>query len=396
LPGIKADRLRLRQVLLNLLSNASKFSPEGGEITLSCSLADEGDSVLFAVKDKGIGIAPEDQDAVFEEFRQVDGSSTREQAGTGLGLAITKKLVELHGGDIWVESALGEGSTFFMTVPTAEARSMAAEEADAALAKRTAMVVEDDERVGNALCMELAERGFNTILVQTGTEAVQRARRTRLSLITLDIILPDKDGWQVLREIREEKDTRDVPVIVVSVTESRDVGLSLGADEYLKKPVMPGALTQALERLGIATVEHEASQTAIVVDDDQPSAAMAAELLRQEGYSAITLNSGARAVAMAAEIQPEVIVLDLMMMHVSGFEVARRLGADPETSAIPIIIFTVKDVTPSDEEMLAGRVHAIVQKGISGRSDLLSAIRGLPGRSPVALESVDEVGEGVA
>jgi CheY-like chemotaxis protein len=250
-----ADEGKVKQILYNLLSNAIKFTPKGGCIRVDACQGSDG--VVVSVEDTGVGIAPEDRERIFETFQQLDAGTGREHEGTGLGLTLTKQFVELHGGRIWVDGAVGEGSRFSFSLP----HSAAADEADyteviGPLANVPApdnphgliLVVEDDLRSANLISLYLARGGYRTEVATNGREALEKARRLQPLAITLDVIIPELDGWEVLRELKLSDATREIPVVIVSVVDDERLGYALGADDYLVKPVDRRALLARLAR----------------------------------------------------------------------------------------------------------------------------------------------------
>ncbi|MDY6875835.1 MAG: response regulator [Chloroflexota bacterium] len=248
LPLLTADRFRVKQILLNLLSNAYKFTPVEGRIRLSCRLDDQT-AMFFSVSDTGIGIKPEDQEIAFEEFRQVDGSSRQEMTGTGLGLTISKRLVEMHGGRIWVESEYGHGANFSFLLPLADPLTAEPEVVGETEQPRTVLVVEDDRQLSDLLAFYLRQEGYIPVQHYNGLGVLGRARELKPASITLDVMLPDLDGWEVLRALKADPLTKDIPVLVISALEERKLALRLGAIDSLVKPVRWEDLHRLLDRL---------------------------------------------------------------------------------------------------------------------------------------------------
>jgi len=363
LPALNADRIRVRQVLLNLLSNAHKFTPEGNEITLICRLADPA-TMLFAVHDTGIGIRREDQELIFEEFRQADGTATREVEGTGLGLAISKRLVEMHGGTIWVESTYNEGATFSFLLPlagpTPEAEDAAGALAEARLDQKV-LIVEDDRQFNNLLSLYLRKEGYDPVQHYQGPGALEQARELKPALITLDVMLPGQDGWEILQRLKSDPETRDIPVLIISALRNGELALSLGATDYLVKPVDRSALQSVLGRL--PTLERISERPKILVIDDDPQLVPLLEaMLRNEACKLIPAYDGKEGVAKARSEQPDGILLDLMMPAMNGFEALEELKSDESTADIPVIVLTVKDVTGEEREQLNKHIETLMYK----------------------------------
>jgi signal transduction histidine kinase/DNA-binding response OmpR family regulator len=394
LPTVTADEGKFKQIMFNLLSNAIKFTPEGGSVSVSAvqeGQAEDGTAlsqiasgyVHIAVADSGIGIKPEDQKRVFEEFEQLDASYARQQQGTGLGLALTRKLVEMHGGQIWVESeGEGKGSTFHFTLPVEARPSPAVEEtpeADGAGSdapsspgdgKRLVLVVEDDRPASELLRHYLTEAGYAVEQAFDGKQALEMAERLQPQVITVDIMLRKKGGWEVLSSLKSGPSTRNIPVVIVSVTEDRNLGIALGAVEYLVKPVQKERLIEAVIRAG-ASVNRTPS-TVLVVDDEPSTVELLADVLRSHEYTVLRAYGGQEGIEIALAKVPDVIILDLMMPKVTGFDVVRRLRAEPRTAEIPIVVFTAKDLSRDDWKRLNSHVQAVVSK--SSKDALLAEL----------------------
>jgi signal transduction histidine kinase/DNA-binding response OmpR family regulator len=361
---LHADAGKTRQILLNLLSNAIKFTPDGGRVRVTATA--HHDHAVITVEDTGIGISKDDIGKLFTEFQQVGDPNERAQEGTGLGLALVKKLAELHGGSVWVESELGTGSRFHVALPLAAPLT-----SQAARSAPLVMVVEDNEGAAMLLSTFLTRAGFAVEVVGEGRTALERAAKLRPSAITLDVMLPDVDGWEVLRRLKDAPETRDIPVQVISVMDDRALGLALGADDYLVKPVRREALIGFMRRHGLRPqgVGRERVKV-LAVDDDEASLELIKENLEPE-FAVAALNVGAEALAVARRDQPDFVILDLMMPGMNGFEVAAALRADPLTRHIPILVSTGKDLGPEEKARLSGNVTAVMKK--SGELDGLVA-----------------------
>jgi PAS domain S-box-containing protein len=380
LPPLNADSSKFKQILYNLLSNAIKFTPTGGRIRASVrqsrhpNAADNGKWIEVAVSDTGIGLKPEDQERIFGAFEQVDSTYNRQQEGTGLGLALTSKFVELHGGRIWVESALGHGSVFQFVLPIdPNPRPLSFQAPDTSAAAVMAgdgplvLVVEDDQQAWQLLSHHLTEAGYRTARAPNGEQAVEMARRLQPRAITLDILLPDQDGLKVLTRLKGDAETKSIPVIVISISDSRELGLSLGAVDWLVKPADQADLLAAVHR-AIAGADPS-TRTVLVVDDEPPTVELLTDMLTSHGFRVLTALDGRRGIAIARAQRPDLIVLDLVMPELTGFDVVRELRQLPECRDIPILIFSVKDLTPEERDRLRGSVQAVVTKGAMG--DLL-------------------------
>jgi signal transduction histidine kinase/CheY-like chemotaxis protein len=386
LPEVTGDPVRFKQVLYNLLSNAIKFSPEGATVRVEATeVAGEPASIRLAVIDQGIGIAPEDQETIFEEFSQVDGSPGREQQGTGLGLALVRRFVELHGGSITVESAVGLGSTFTVTLPV---RFVGARVEEPALdlptsRERQVLVVEDDPTAYELLQRELRAAGYLPVRARTGEQAVELAHRLQPVAITLDIILPGLSGWEVLKALKAGEGTRDIPIVIVSMAGEQELGFALGADDYFLKPVDAPRLLRRLAEL--APIRGPSPQELLIIDDD-PTLHELLEAQLPEQYTFLTALSGREGIDLARQHRPSLVVLDLMMEGMDGFEVATRLKADPETRDLPIIVLTARDLSAEDRSRLRGRIEGLVQKADLEPSRLVSVIENLVARTTTRSE----------
>ncbi len=378
LPVLIADLVRIKQVLLNLLSNASKFTPSNGQITLSCRMADPA-TILFSVTDTGIGIKPENHVLIFEEFRQVDGSASREMSGTGLGLTISKRLIEMHGGHIWVESERGRGSIFSFLLPLAgppEARPEPARETALLPQNKIVLVVEDDRQFSNLLAFYLRHEGYTPVQHYSGTGVLERASELRPALITLDIMLPEQDGWDVLRALKSDPRTRDIPVLFISVVDDGGLAFSLGAVDYLVKPVRRENLQVLLEKL--SPLDPVARKVKIlVVDDDAELGTLLQEILSSAVYTLLAALDGAEGLSLARNENPDIILLDLMMPGMSGFEVLESLRSDEETMEIPVIILTSKGLTEEERQLLNEHVQGLMSKATLTPQSLLEELRRL-------------------
>ena len=380
LPSIVADPAKFRQITVNLLSNAIKFTPDGGRIRITARRPPGEPVIEVAVTDTGIGIAPEDLRRIFREFEQLDSEYVREQQGTGLGLALTKKLVELHGGRIQVESEIDRGSTFRFYLPLRAQPSasspVVATTREAAPPPRQEqgpliLVVEDDARAGDLLGHFLKEAGYRVAHASTGSQAIALARTLKPDAITLDILLPGEDGIAILGQLKNTTATRRIPIIVVSITDHRELGLSLGAVEWLVKPVQRDNFIAAVRRsMGAIPIGH--TPTVLVVDDEAPTVELLTETLNRNGLRALSATDGRTGVELALAHQPDVIVLDLVMPGMTGFQVVRQLRDHPAGRNIPILVFTGKELTAEDRARLLDGVQAVVRK--DGAAELLAEL----------------------
>ncbi len=380
---IFADPVKFKQILYNLLSNAIKFTPENGKITVhSTTLGKEKDFIEIKVTDTGIGIDPEDYPKIFVEFSQADSSYSRNYEGTGLGLALTKKLVEMHGGKIGFESKVKAGSTFQFTLPVnMPAHAGKGKEgislSEGLASQKTILVVEDDPKTSELLCVFLNKSGYQTITAFDGEEALHKARTIKPFAITLDVMLPKKDGWEVLKELKMDKEVKDIPVLVISIVDNKDIGFGLGATDYLCKPVNRNDLLSKLAAYGLFPPANKARSKVLIIDDDPKSVELLSTFLASEGYEILKAYGGKEGIDKTFLWKPDLILLDLMMPEVSGFDVVDKLKTTPETNSIPIIVVTSKDLTQADKEKLNHDVSLIIKKGQYSRERFLNDIASL-------------------
>ena len=375
-----ADERKLKQILLNLLSNAVKFTPDEGALSLKAVLRD--DVVEISVTDTGVGIEPEFQQKIFDEFIQV-GDHGRKQEGTGLGLAVTKKFIELHGGRISVQSAKNQGSTFTFTLPilpTPEMRSAptvatpdARPYADAPLV----LVVEDDPAAAKLLSIYLIEAGFSVEVAADGNAAFEKAAALRPALITLDIMIPKSDGWELLTRLKADQATASIPVVVVSIVDEPGRGFSLGAADYLLKPVDREVLARVMQRVVRNNARNQRGRSVLVIDDDPVILELMEAVLRPEGFEVLKAKDGRHGLQIARERNPDLVVLDLLMPEMNGFEVVDEMHGSPETASIPIVVLTNKSLSREEKDRLNGRIIAIRQKGEFHREDFVAQVRSL-------------------
>jgi hypothetical protein len=378
---IEADAAKFKQMLLNLASNAIKFTASGGTVTVSAKRLD--DAVEVSVADTGIGIAPSDQSRIFQEFQQVDSGVGRQQQGTGLGLSLTRRFAMLHGGDVRVESELGKGSVFTLRMPlhavererrTPEPAPVGAH-SNGNASLPLVMVVEDDPAAAELLARQLDRAGLRTEIVRSGSEVVAKARKLRPAAITLDILLPDLDGWEVLTRLKNDEATSAIPVIVVSVVDNPELGIALGALDYFVKPVAARDLISRLGKYNFAQNLNPADTHVLIVDDEQANRDWLEEVLQPAGFKVISARGGAEAIELARTRKPDLVLLDLMMPEVSGFDVVEALRSDQSTRSTPIMVLTAKDLTDADKRQLNGQVSTILRRGSTGAADLLGMLR---------------------
>jgi PAS domain S-box-containing protein len=374
-----ADERKVKQVVLNLLSNAVKFTSRGGQVSLKASLIDN--AMNISVTDTGVGIAPEDQQKVFEEFYQVGSDYSRKREGTGLGLALAKRYIELHGGHIQVTSAVGHGSTFTFSLPMRphieETSEFTDERAITHSQAPLALIVEDDPASAKLLKLYLTEAGFTVEVAHDGEVGFEKARTLQPTVITLDILMPRVDGWDFLTRLKADSRTASIPVVVLSIVDEPGKGFALGATEYLVKPVDREELIRAV-RHAVRTPRQDARDiTVLAVDDDPIVLELMDAVLGSEDFTVLKAASGREGLELARQRRPDVIVLDLLMPDLDGFQVLDELKKNPETAHIPIIILTCKTLSQEDKQRLNGRVTYLKQKSDFSRTDFVAYLRSL-------------------
>jgi signal transduction histidine kinase/CheY-like chemotaxis protein/HAMP domain-containing protein len=401
LPSLNTDTLKIKQILLNLLSNAAKFTEEGA-ITVIAKR--HNDMVSISVKDDGIGIEAKNLNRVFEEFQQIDSSTSRKYQGTGLGLAIAKKYALLLGGNLTVQSELGKGSTFTLVIPPVlpEAKlqkqndevptlknsviapvsqpvsqvvsqSVSHSMSQQSLALSTGVLVlciDDDLEVIDLLRRYLVPEGYSVRGASSGEEGIRLAQELHPAVITLDIMMPEKDGWQVLRELKNNPSTSDIPVIIHSVVENRPLALSLGALDVVTKPSEPKKILSIVERACRSN-----NRPIMIVDDNQDFADSLKILLQVEGYRAVTLYSGDDALKDIETINPSLLILDLIMPGIDGFAVVQRLRAQERWHNLPIVILSGADITNEQRQNLNKLIEEFIDKGHFSKELITSTIK---------------------
>jgi signal transduction histidine kinase/DNA-binding response OmpR family regulator len=378
---VQADERKVKQVVFNLLSNAVKFTPDGGQVGITAILG--GDGVRITVWDTGIGIAPEDHGRIFEEFQQVGTRDGQEREGTGLGLALARRFVELHGGELSMESALGQGSRFTFTLPMCVPSPVeAVVEGEEPIEPETehrgpvVLVVEDDPQAAELLRLYLAGAGYHVEVARDGEEGFAKACQLQPALMTLDLLLPKMDGWDLLVRLKGEPTTRGLPVVIVSIMDERGKGFSLGAADYLVKPVSREDLVDAVRRVSL-TRPISVAVTILAIDDDPMALELVDAILSREGFQILKAYGGEEGVAVARREMPALIILDLLMPEVDGFMVVERLRADPATATIPIIVLTSTHLTLEEKARLNGEIACLARKGDFSRAAFVEQVRGL-------------------
>ncbi len=387
---LRADRRRLKQILLNLVSNALKFSPPAGTVTLGARAVDRARAasalpghrhgirkplpasafdrfVELSVADTGIGIAPQDLERLFAPFVQITNPRSRGAEGTGLGLVMVHRLADLHGGTVAVTSEPDRGSCFTVWLPWREnnvpagATESAPDPASPPLAGRLALVIEDNDDAAALMRAQLEAQGFAVRHAASAEAALGLVGEITPDLITLDILLPDMDGWEFLARLKATPAWESIPVVVVSVVADQGLGFSLGAALVLQKPIARDALARGLERLGLVP-DGDRDVTVLVIDDDAAAVELLATQLHQRDYVVLRALGGHEGIDLARRFRPDLITLDLEMPAVNGFDVVEALKGSPATSRIPIVVVTARDLSAPDRARLNGHVLDIVGK----------------------------------
>jgi signal transduction histidine kinase/CheY-like chemotaxis protein len=377
---IEADAGKLKQMILNLVSNAIKFTPDDGVVGIKIRRLP--DLIELSVSDTGIGIAEQDRGRIFEAFQQVDSGVDRRQPGTGLGLALTRRFARLHGGDVRVGSELGKGSVFTLDLPL-HANSKRPEgsfEAPQPIPvvdpnRPLILVIEDNPAAIELMTGNLERGGFRTVVARTGSEALATARELQPIAITLDILLPGLDGWEVLTRLKHDATTSSIPVVVVSVVDNPELGMALGAVDYFVKPIEGSAFLKSLSRFNFRRALGRDEFRVLVVDDEPANREMLARILEPAGFTVIAASGGREAIDLAARCSPDLVLLDLIMPGVTGFDVVEALRAKVSTRDIPIMVLTAKDLTEADKRQLNGHVSTILNRRSTGAADLLGLLR---------------------
>ncbi len=388
--SMRVDLVKLKQSLINLLSNAAKFTKDGVvKLSLARTQGADGKGVFtFTVRDSGIGMTDEQIGRLFQAFTQADTSTTRNYGGTGLGLTITKHFCTMLGGGIAVHSKPGEGSVFTVTLPDG-GKPDAAAAADhgpamsGSVSGRKILIVDDDPAVHDVLRITLAKEGYRLLHAYDGTEALDLVRKHRPDVITLDVMMPRVDGWSVLSELKSDPDLASIPVIMVTIVDERTMGYSLGASEYMTKPVDRTRLVELVRRFTAQTQD----ETVLVVDDDADVRAIVKATVEKAGLkTAEAVNGQAALDWLAAHPRPALVLLDLMMPVMDGFAFLERVRANPATKAVPVVVLTAKDLTESERRQINERTMLVLTKGAQPLSSLGKALSAIARR---AVESVE-------
>ena len=375
---VNTDRGRVTQVLINLLGNAIKFT-ENGKVELVISVTPDK-MLKFSVIDTGIGISSENQKVIFEEFRQLDGTTTRKYSGTGLGLAICKKMIDLLGGKIWVDSVEGRGSNFSFIIPIKYVQEKRKEETQVVNVdvlrkniKNPILVIDDDSEIRYTIGQYLISKGYEVIFAEDGDAGIKMALEQQPFAITLDVMLPGRDGWSILKELKENPETKDIPVILVSIIGDKNVGYGLGAFEYFVKPISADKLLSAFSKLEM--LAKKPIQKIVIVDDDELEFEKFKKEFKNDKVSIEYIQDSEFAFNKISEVQPDLIILDLMMPKIDGVTLSHKLKANIKTKHIPIIISTAKDLNADERKSLTTIVEDITVKSHGHPLDVLKVVR---------------------
>jgi signal transduction histidine kinase/CheY-like chemotaxis protein len=386
LGAVRGDELKLKQVVLNLLSNAVKFTPKGGSVTITARQV--GSDAEVSVRDTGIGIAESEQDRIFEAFQRGGRAVRTSSEGTGLGLTLSKRIIDLHGGRLSMESELGVGSTFTFAIPLLAGSEIALAEPEASEPEITAageagkvVVVEDDRRSAELLQLYLLDVGYSVAIARDGAEGLELVRRLDPAAVILDILLPTLSGWDVLARLKSDPATAAIPVLIVSMVDEQGAGFALGAADYLVKPVDRARLLDAMARCATPRPDR---RTLVAIDDDPVDLDLLEAVLGSEGWRVVRADGGEEGVRAVRRERPAVVVLDLLMPEVDGFEVVEQLRADPLVGDVPILVLTSKEMTRADHERLAGQISHLAQKGTFPQADLVDLVSRVAASKEVA------------
>jgi len=375
------DRIRLHQVVLNLLSNAAKFTRRGTiEVTVERLSESDFDWLIIRVKDSGIGMTEAQLEHVFEPFAQADASTTREYGGTGLGLSISRQICELMGGSLTAESEKDVGSTFIVRLPVeatgikAGAVPLAAEsraQAETTLKARipTILVIDDDANIRDLMARTLERAGYAVVAAESGEQGLSLAARLKPAVIILDVMLPDLDGWSVLSRLKSDPRLADIPVVMQSILDEPKRGFMLGASEYLTKPIDRGRVIDVISRL-----QRDGDSQALVVEDDPDTCKLIASWLKGAGWQVKTAGNGKEALEVWDEQRPELVILDLMMPKMDGFEFMESLQQKPEAASTKVVVVTAKDLTADEIRQLNGGVERIIHKSRRSGEEIVQEI----------------------
>ena len=385
---VHADATRFRQMLMNLLGNAIKFTPKGGKIELVAREA--ANMVRIEVRDSGPGIPPDEKQRIFEAFHRMR-QSEKASEGTGLGLAITRRLVELHGGQLDVESQPGAGSCFFFTLPSACASQI---EEDSIGARNVGsrppariLVIEDDPSAADLLESQLSSAGYDVAICSEPHRAIEMVIDLQPAVITLDVIMLATNGWDVLSKLKADPRTAKVGVVMVTVMDQRQTGMLLGADEYIVKPVDKSILLTAVERCLNRRNSTGTGQSILVVEDHAPTRELIVDLLTRNGYAVRSAEDGAQAREQVQALLPDLVILDLMLPAVSGFGLIDEWRKSPSTANLPIFVLTNKELTAAEKDYLSANTGASLSKHERWREELIVEVERAQRAAPLVTEA---------
>ncbi|HZP04602.1 MAG TPA: response regulator [Terracidiphilus sp.] len=371
---VQADGMRFKQMLMNLLGNAIKFTPKGGKIELAARQA--GEMVRIEVRDSGPGIPPDEKERIFEAFHRVR-QSDKAAEGTGLGLAITRKLAELHGGQLDVESQPEGGSCFYFTVPSALTTQVEIDlvrTASAASKATRILVIEDDPSAADLLESQLSSAGYEVAVCNQPQRAIEMANQWQPSVITLDVIMVPVNGWDILSKLKSDPGTAPISVIMVSIMDQRSAGTLFGADEYVVKPVDKSILLGAVERCLSRRNSSGAQRSILVVEDDAPTREFIVDMLSREGYLVSSAADGPQAMTSVQSSLPDLVILDLILPEINGFSLIATWRKDPVTADLPIFVLTNKDLTDDEKGYLRANTKLFISKHDQWRHELIRQI----------------------
>ena len=395
--SMAADQLRVRQILLNLLSNACKFT-EDGEVTIGATRAkhDIADAVVFTVVDTGIGMTPQQMTNLFQEFSQADSSTTRKYGGTGLGLAISQRLCRAMGGHITVDSTPGAGTRFTVWLPSAVGGQSTPEELspEAAAAEpvrptsNVVLVIDDDEAVRDQMRRFLVREGCDVVTAKDGAEGLKLAGQVKPALITLDVLMPGRDGWSVLQDLKANPELANIPVVMLTMTDERNRGYALGAADYMIKPIDRDALRKLITKFwsGAPGPAHRV----LIVEDDESTRLQWRRILSAEGCQVDEAENGRNALKRLVGAPPDLIILDLIMPEMDGFEFLVELRKQPAFKTLPVVVVTAATLSEEDHRRLNGGVERVLAKTAFSPDELLEEVRKMVSRYIVKRNAPDK------
>lgn len=372
LPQIETEESKVYQILTNIIGNAVKFTNKG---SVDISVSNDAENIWIKIKDSGIGISKQELPHIFDEFRQADGSSSRLYEGTGLGLAIANKMTTILGGNIKVSSKLGEGSIFTIMLPIKWHKDILLVDsyfnkyASKLSLTKSILVVDDDPKIIKGISESLYDAGYNTIGAQSGKEALQLAEKHQPFAITLDIVMPEMDGWEVLQKLKNKSITKDIPVIIISVNEDKETGGALGAVGFVSKPLDQKMLMKEINKISASP------ETVMIVDDNDFELKHMAKILEAEEINILMATGGKECINLLKNNIPDILVLDLMMPDMDGFQVLEKIRKKPETKYLPVIVVTAKDLSKEDDAKLSGNVSKVITKSDTTPQDLHKEIK---------------------